>query len=594
MHHAGLHEDAIGGKAYDIRLLLRFLPYLKPYRLKLAGIMLILPLETLCRIAQPLVLKYAIDTAIVPGELEKLLTPALIFISLLVLDSLLVWIEVYGLQSLGQRVMSDIRESIFRHLLRLPTEWFDRTATGGVVTRVTSDVEALGEMFAAGIITIAGDLLLLAGIVAVMLWMDPQLSLVTFTVLPPLIFCAWLFRRNMRQAFREVRARLGRMNGHLAELLGGMAVVQSFGREAGEKERFSALNREHMKANMPVVTWDATLYAVVEMFSSVAIALIIWYGGGQTVSGAITFGTLVAFIQYIEKFFGPIRDLSAKYGVMQGSMAALERIFLLLDEKTEEGQGAVFEGQGSRVKGQGAVIEFRNVSFFYRPGEPVIEDLSLSVRRGERVAIVGESGGGKTTLTRLITGMYALKQGAILLDGTDIQQIPLEELRKGISLVPQEAVIFAETIEFNICLGAPEARERVRLAAATVGADSFIEKLPDGYMTMLSERGGNLSAGERQLLSFARAVAFDPEILILDEATASVDSASEALIQEGVQRLLEGRTAIVIAHRLSTVRNADRIVVIKKGKIVEEGGHDELLTLKGEYSRLYCLQFHCA
>ncbi len=590
MHHGGLHEDAISGKAYDTRLLLRLFGHLHPYRFKITALILIMPLQTICRISQPLILKYAIDSAIIPGNLDKLVFPSILFLAILAAESLLVWFEVYGLQVVGQHLMADMRERLFSHLLRLPTAWFDRTATGSLVTRVTSDVEALGEMFAAGIITIVADILLLGGIVVAMLWMDTRLSLVTFSVLPPLFFCAWLFRRNMRQAFREVRARLGKMNGHLAEVLGGMAVVQSFGRENDEKERFTALNLAHREANLPVITWDASLYAFVEMFSSVAIALIIWYGGGQTVAGAITLGTLVAFIQYIEKFFTPVRDLSAKYGVMQGAMAALERIFLLLDEKVEEEKGANAQDE---ITGSGsdAIIEFRDVSFAYRPGESVLNSFNLIIREGERVAIVGESGGGKTTVTRLLSRMYDIVDGSILIYGRDIRDIPMNELRAGISLVPQEAAIFAESVEFNICLDDESARKRVVKAAETVGADRFIEKLADGYKTVLAERGGNLSVGERQLISFARAVAFDPRILLLDEATASVDHASEELIQEGVQRLLAGRTALVIAHRLSTVRDADRILVMKKGKIVEEGTHDRLLAAAGEYARLYRLQF---
>ena len=593
MHHGGLHEDAIAGKAYDSRLLARFMRYVMPYRLSVAGILLLLPLVALCRLAQPLILKHAIDRVIVPGRLDLLPGPAALFVAVLALEALLVWLEVYGLQSIGQRVMHDLRTALFSHVLRLPTRWFDRTATGATVTRLTSDVEALGEMFAAGIITIVGDLLLLAGIIAAMLWMAPQLSLVTFTVLPPLIFVAWLFRRNMRQAFREVRARLGRMNGHLAEVIGGMAVVQSYGREQDEAGRFSELNAAHRDANLPVISWDASLYAIVEMFSSLAIALIVWYGGGQIVQGALTFGTLVAFIQYIEKFFGPIRDLSAKYGVMQGAMAALERIFAVLDEPEECPVGEVPARQADRPLSLPAMVAFRDVSFAYRQGEPSLTAINLSVQRGERVALVGESGGGKTTLVRLLGRQYEIDNGSILLDGIDIRTIPLTELRQRMAVVQQEPVIFAGTVGFNIGLGAPEAEKRVRTAAATVGADRFIERLPQGYETELAERGSDLSLGERQLISFARAVAFDPELLILDEATASVDSTSEELIQEGVHRLLVGRTALVIAHRLSTVRDADRIVVISQGRVVEQGSHDQLLAQGGEYARLYCLQFDC-
>lgn len=596
MRHGGLHEDAITGKAYDGRLLARFLQYVVPYRSAVGGVLLLLPLVAACRLAQPLILKYAIDRAIIPGRLDLLAGPAALFLAVLVIESLLTWLEVYGLQSIGQRVMHDLRTALFRHLLHLPTSWFDRTATGATITRLTSDVEALGEMFAAGIITIVGDLLLLAGIIAAMLWMAPKLSLVTFMVLPPLVFVAWLFRRNMRQAFREVRSRLGRMNGHLAEVIGGMAVVQSFGREQDEARRFSELNAAHRDANLPVITWDASLYAIVELFSSLAIALIIWYGGGQIVHGALTFGTLVAFIQYVEKFFGPIRDLSAKYGVMQGAMAALERIFAMLDEKREDDATCHLSSPPhSTAPGTAAtpLIQFRDVSFSYGSDEATLSGFNLVLQKGERVALVGESGSGKTTVVRLLGRHYEINAGSILLDGVDIRQMPLYVVRQRMAVVLQEPVIFAGTVAFNICLGDAVARQRVQQAAAIVGADRCIEQLPQGYETELAERGANLSVGERQLISFARAVAFDPELLILDEATASVDSSSEELIQEGVHRLLVGRTALVIAHRLSTVRDADRIVVIKQGRVVEEGPHEQLLALGGEYARLYCLQFAC-
>lgn len=594
MHHGGLHEDAIAGKAYDGRLLARFIGYVAPYRLVVSGILAILPLVTCCRLAQPLILKYAIDHAITPGRLDLLTGPAVLFIAVLAAESFLTWLEVYGLQSVGQRVMHDLRNALFRQVLALPTAWFDRTATGATVTRLTSDVEALGEMFAAGIITIVADLLLLAGIIAAMLWMAPGLSLVTFSVLPPLVLAAWLFRRNMRQAFREVRARLGQMNGQLAEVIGGMSVVQSFGREEEEARRFTVLNAAHRDANLPVITWDASLYAIVEMFSSLAIAVIVWYGGGQLLQGALTFGTLVAFIQYIEKFFGPIRDLSAKYGVMQGAMAAMERIFALLDEPPEGASsgGLPVAPTNNESTGQ-PLIAFRDVSFSYRPAEPALTEFNLVVWPGERVALVGESGGGKTTVVRLLERQYEVTAGSILLNGVDIRHLPLSVLRRRTAVVQQDPSIFAGTVAFNISLGDEAALQRVRLAARLVGADRFIERLPSGYETELAERGSNLSVGERQLISFARAVAFDPELLILDEATASVDSASEELIQEGVHRLLAGRTALVIAHRLSTVRDADRIVVIRQGRLVEQGRHDELLALGGEYARLYCLQFDC-
>jgi ATP-binding cassette subfamily B protein len=592
----GLHEDAIKGKAYDTRLLLRLAKWLTPYRWQLGGILLTLPLIAACRLAQPLIIKHAIDNAIVPGQLNLLFAPALLFLLLLLAESLFTWFEVYGLQAIGQKVMACLRNRLFERLLHLPARWFDHTPAGGAVTRLTSDIEALGEMFAAGIITVVADFFLLIGIVIAMLWMTPTLSLVTFTILPPLILAVWLFRHNMRRAYREVRAHLGRLNANLAEVTSNITVVQSFGRETEEKKRFNTLNQAYRDANLPVIGWDASLYAVVEMFSALAIALIIWYGGGQLVQGALTFGTLVAFIQYIEKFFTPIRDLSAKYGVMQGTMAALERIFALLDEKTEaesiihpakQNIVAIEPNRAVQTVQPKPFIEFKDVCFAYRQGEPVLQNFNLSVRQGERVALVGKSGSGKTTITRLLERFYEVQSGKILLHGTEIQMLSLAELRSQMTFVPQEPFVFAGTITFNISLGDETAARNVRKAAALTGADRFIERLPHKYETILTERGTNLSLGERQLLSFARAIAFNPQLLVLDEATASVDRKTEELIQTGLKQLLTGRTALVIAHRLSTVRDADKIVVINNGHAVEEGTHAQLLEMGGEYSKLY-------
>jgi ATP-binding cassette subfamily B protein len=604
MHHGGIYEEEIVGKAYDTRILSRFARYVVPYRTSIILVLLILPLVAACRLAQPWIIKLAIDGHIITGRMDGLETIALAFTGILLIESLLSFLEVFLLQSVGQRVMADMRAELFRHVMNLPVSWFDRVPTGSAVTRLTSDVEVLGEMFASGIITIIGDILLLAGIVSIMIWMDPRLSLVTFSVLPLLCYVAYTFRRRMRQSFREVRARLARLNSFLAESIGGMSIIQVFNRQRDEERRFNELNSSYRDANMPVIFWDASLYAMVEALSSIAIALIIWYGGGEIAKGALTFGVLVAFIQYIEKFFSPIRDLSAKYSVMQGAMASLERIFALLD--TETGSG----GQGSRAKGQekaidftlapcpltpaassAPLIEFRNVSFAYSNSENALDKLNLTIRRGERIALVGESGGGKTTITRLLTRLYEIDNGSILIDGTDVRSIPLSGLRRRIGIVLQDPCLFAGSIEFNICLGDEAARERVRLAAAVVGADRFIDQLPHGYAEEVRERGNNFSTGEKQLISFARAVAFDPEILVLDEATASVDSASEQMIQQGIRALMQGRTSLVVAHRLSTIQDADRIVVIHRARKMEEGTHQELMQLQGFYYRLHQLQF---
>jgi len=602
MHHGGIYEEEIAGKAYDARILARFSRYVKPYQGAVLVVLFLLPLVAACRLAQPWIIKLAIDGHITTGKLAGLESIALLFLLVLLSESLFSYIEIYLLQSVGQRVMSDMRAELYSHVMHLPVAWFDRTPVGSVVTRLTSDIEVLGEMFASGIITIVGDILLLVGIVSVMLWMNPKLSLVTFSVLPVLLYVAWAFRRRMRQSFREVRARLGRLNSFLAESIGGMAIIQAFNRQQDEEQRFRTLNASYRDANMPVIFWDASLYAIVEAISSVAIALLIWYGGGEIVKGTLTFGVLVAFIQYIEKFFTPIRDLSAKYSVMQGAMAALERIFALLDtteprEETANGKSplARFDKGGCPAgRGDSPLIELRNISFAYRAGENALENFSLVVRRGERVALVGESGGGKTTITRLLTRLYEIDSGEILVDGFDVRSMPVPDLRRRIGIVLQDPCLFAGSIEFNICLGDEKARERMHEAAEIVGANRFIERLPAGYREEIRERGGNLSVGEKQLISFARAVAFNPEILVLDEATASVDSASEQMIQEGLKGLMQGRTSLVIAHRLSTIQDADRIVVVHRGRKMEEGTHQELIQAQGIYYRLHQLQFNGA
>jgi len=599
MHFGGIYEDEIVGKMYDRRLMRRFVRYVMPYRRLIVLALLLLPLIAAAKLVQPWILKIAIDSHILKGEMAGLPTLAAGFLGVIFLDSILSFVEVYLLQYVGQKVMYDIRVQLFSHIQRLSARFFDQTPVGSLVSRLTSDIEVLGEMFAAGVVTVIGDILVLAGIIGIMLWMNVKLSLVTFSVLPLLIWVAFAFRNWMRIAFRQVRARQGNLSSFLAESIGGMAVVQLFNREKDEAREFQRVNASYMEANLPVITWDAALYAVVETLSSVAVALIIWYGGGEIVKGTLSFGALVAFIQYIERFFSPIRDLSAKYSVMQGGMASLERVFALLDRQ-EEKESASLPMHSAEEKAQtphaakGEALQnicFKDIWFAYTGDDFVLKGFSLQVKRGEKVALVGETGGGKTTVTRLLSRLYDVNRGAITIDGTNIKEMPLQSLRNRIGVVLQDPYLFSGTIAYNISLGDPQAQQRVEQAAAVVGADRFIKGLPNGYQEEVRERGVNFSAGERQLISFARAVAFDPDILVLDEATASVDSASERLIQQGLEGLMQGRTTLVVAHRLSTIRDADRIVVIHRGEKAEEGNHAELMAAKGLYYRLYQLQF---
>jgi ATP-binding cassette subfamily B protein len=606
MHFGGIYEDEIVGKVYDRKLMRRFVRYVMPYRRLLGLALITLPLVAATKLVQPWILKLAIDNHIVAGKLEGLPMLASVFLGVIFLESLLTFVEVYALQYVGQKVMYDIRVELFSHIQRLSARFFDQTPVGSLVSRLTSDIEVLGEMFAAGLVTVVGDVLVLAGIVGIMLWMNVKLSLVTFSVLPLLIWVAFAFRNWMRVAFRQVRSRLGNLSAFLAESLGGMAVVQLFNRQKDEADEFRRLNQSYRDANLPVITWDAALYAVVESLSSVAVALIIWYGGGEIVKGQLSFGALVAFIQYIERFFSPIRDLSAKYSVMQGAMASLERIFGLLDKKEEEEKDELLSADGTAVAQEApeqtktatategcraAGISFNDLWFAYNDEDYVLKGFSLRVNAGEKVALVGETGGGKTTVTRLLSRLYDVNRGSICIDGTDIRELSLRALRSRIGVVLQDPYLFTGSIAYNISLGDPKAMQRVEQAARVVGADRFIKQLPHGFEEQVRERGGNFSAGERQLISFARAVAFNPEILVLDEATASVDPASERLIQQGLEGLMEGRTTVVVAHRLSTIRDANRIVVIHRGEKAEEGTHAELMAAKGLYYRLYQLQF---
>lgn len=593
MHFGGIYEDEVVGKMYDRRLMRRFVRYVLPYRRQIVWALAILPLIAATKLVQPWILKIAIDEHIVAGKMAGLPLLAAGFLGIIMLESLVTFIEVYLLQWVGQKVMYDIRVEVFSHIQRLSARFFDHTPVGSLVSRLTSDIEALGEMFAAGVVTIIGDILVLAGIVGIMLWMNVKLSLVTFSVLPVLVWVVFAFKNLMRVAYRQVRAKLANLSSFLTESIGGMAVVQLFNREQDEAKEFQRLNAEYRESNYPVITWDAALYAVVETLSSIAVALIIWYGGGEIVKGTLTFGALVAFIQYIERFFAPIRDLSSKYSVMQGAMASLERTFNLLDKEEEKQQTlpAVTASTALPVAKGHQSISFKDIWFAYNGQEHVLRGFSLEMKRGEKVALVGETGGGKTTVTRLLARLYELERGSITIDGRDIRELPLQSLRSRIGVVLQDPYLFSGSIAYNISLGDPRALQRVEQAAAVVGADRFIKQLPNGFEEQVRERGVNFSAGERQLISFARAVAFDPEILVLDEATASVDPASERLIQQGLEGLMEGRTTLVVAHRLSTIRDADRIVVIHRGEKAEEGTHAELMAARGVYYRLYQLQF---
>ncbi len=582
-------EEALG-KAYDGRLMRRLVRFVAPYR----GLLVLSAVLLLCArgadIVQPYLLKLAIDGPIARGSLGGLAGISLLYIAALVAEFVFSYAQLYVLNLAGQRVMFDVRLAIFSHVQGLPVRYFDRNPVGRIFTRVTSDVENLHEMLTSGLVAVFGDLVMAGGVLVAMLALDVRLSLVTFAILPVLALASGLYRKHARAAYREVRAKQAVLNATLQEHLSGMRIVQLFVREAESFRRFDVINRAHRAANLRALHTYAIFYPAVEVIASMAIALILWYGGGGVLAGGLSLGGLVAFLEYARRFFDPIKDLSEKYNIMQAAMASSERIFQLLDtapETAAAGNGPE-AAPPPRLRGE---VEFRNVSFAYEPGEPVLRDVSFRVAPGERVALVGATGAGKTSVVNLLTRFYEAERGQVLVDGRDVREYAPEQLRRRIGVVFQEPFLFSDSVAGNIRVGREEIdEEAARAAAGLVGANLFIHHLPRGVHEPVAERGASLSVGQRQLLAFARALAYDPDILVLDEATSSIDAESEHLLQEGVATLARGRTAIIVAHRLATVRHVDRILVFHRGELRESGTHDELLAAGGIYARLYRLQ----
>jgi ATP-binding cassette subfamily B protein len=577
------------GRAFDRRLAVRLMEAARPHRGLIGGSLLLFPLVAVVELAQPWLLKVAIDEHILKSDWVGLTRVAGLYVAVLAVLYALRTLEAYLMQLTGQRVIHDLRETIFDHLLRLEARFFDRNPVGRLMTRVLHDVEAVSEAFTSGLFAVVADLVTLTGVVAVMLWIDWRLALVTFSLMPVLLIVATYFRLNARDAYREVRRRLARLNGFLQESLQGMTVVQLFVRERYERERFRRLNTEYRQALFGSTRWEASLYAVVEALGSIALALLIWYGSGRIVAESLTFGALVAFIQYTSRFFLPIRDLGAKYTVMQWAMASSERIFGLLDRAPAIVSPAAPRPRPAR---SGApAIELDSVWFAYDRDDWVLRDCSFRVAPGERIAIVGATGEGKTTCVRLLNRSYDVRQGRVLVDGVDVREWDLASLRRHVGIIFQDSVLFAGTIEENLRLGADGAVSPAHLARAIeTSRAGFVTDLPRGLGELLGERGANVSHGQRQLLAIARALVYNPAVLVLDEATSSVDPESEALIRQAMTGLLAGRTSITIAHRLSTVHAADRILVLHRGRVHEDGTHTELLRLGGLYARLYELQ----
>ncbi len=604
---SALHDDEILGKAYDARLMRRLLGYLWPYWRPVAIAFIAIVAGSVAQLAQPYLIKVAIDRHIGAGRLEGLDRLAAIYLGILVASFAADYVQTWILQLTGQRIMFDLRMAIYGHLQRLDLKYYDRNPVGRLMTRVTSDVDVLNDLFTSGVVTVFGDVFTLLGIMGVMLWMNWRLALVAFSVLPLIVLVTQWFRRNVRDSYRVVRGWIARINAFLQENITGMATVQLFRREALNYGRFDEIDRKHRDANIDSIFYYSVFYPAIEVVSSLASALIIWYGGGNVLRNTLSIGVLVAFLQYSVRFFRPISDMSEKFNVLQSAMASSERIFKLLDEPVAIESPARPIHRSSQAMGH---IVFDHVWFGYSTKPPgdlrdlsgshdelddadyVLKDVSFEVRPGQRVGIVGATGAGKTSLINLLMRFYDVTRGRITIDGVDLRDLDLAGLRGLFSLVLQDVHLFSGTIAENISLGNSAIDDtRLRRAARAVHADVFIERLPAGYASPVAERGSTLSMGQKQLLSFARALAFDPRVLILDEATSSVDTETELLIRDALHALMAGRTTIAIAHRLSTIQDMDKILVLHKGRLRESGTHQELLAARGIYFKLFELQY---
>jgi len=596
----------------------RLLLYLRPYLPQVAVALVAIIAGSALQLVQPWLMKLAIDRYIATGDLAGLDWIAGAFLATLLASFALEYVQTWMLQMTGQRIMFDMRLQIWQHLQRIDLQFYDRNPVGRLMTRVTTDVDVLNDLFTAGVVSIFGDVFTLIGIMIVLVVMDWRLALIAFSVLPLIVLVTQWFRRNVRDTYRTVRLWIARINAYLQEHITGMSTVQLFRRERRSFERFDEINRTHRDANVASIFYYAVFYPAVEVIGALASALIIWFGGIWTLQGALTLGSLVAFLQYSQRFFRPISDMSEKFNVLQAAMASSERIFKLLDTPVKissqlPASSSQLSASGSqlpasrsqfpaqdlragelpdrRTSRHGHIV-FDNVSFAYNADDLVLQEVSFEVKPGERIGIVGATGAGKSTLINLLLRFYDVSNGRILIDGVDVRDMDLHELRGLFSLVLQDVHLFSGTVASNIRLGNTVITdEMIRKAAGAVHADRFIGELPDGYQHKLGERGATLSVGQKQLLSFARALAFDPRILVLDEATSSVDTETEQLIRHALHVLMAGRTTLAIAHRLSTIQDMDRILVLHKGRVREIGTHQELLARRGVYYRLYQLQY---
>jgi ATP-binding cassette, subfamily B, multidrug efflux pump len=587
------HEEEAIGKTYDWQIARRLLRYLKPYLRQLVPALVLTLTLNLLGILQPKFTQYAIDWYILPKKTAGLMLLVLLFVGVQFLRLVFAYLQSILINSVGQYVMFDLRRELYDKLQHQEVAYYDRNPVGRIMTRLTSDVDALNELFTSGVTDVLGDLVMIVAIIAVMLWMDVQLTLVTLLTVPMLWAATTWFRKGARRGYDMVRTRIARINAFLQEHFAGAQTVQIFNAEAKSLRRFVAINEDYRKANIDTIFYYAVFFPLVDFIGAIGIALIVWFGGYRVMQNTpghtvLTLGALVAFIQYSGNLFQPIRDISDKYNVLQAAIVASHRIFKTLD------LSIAIKSPAKPLKSGRALghIEFQNVWFAYKNEDWVLKDVSLTVQPGQSVALVGHTGSGKTTITNLLMRFYDIQRGRILLDGVDLRDWDLQSLRENFAVVLQDVFLFSGTIAGNIRLGREDlSEERVKWAATEVHADRFIQRLHNGYKSEVKERGAGLSVGQKQLISFARALAFDPALLILDEATSSIDTETEQLIQQAIDRVMRDRTSIVVAHRLSTIQRADQIIVLHHGEIREQGTHQQLLAQRGLYWKLYKLQY---